>query len=165
MYRKILNNYIINEFIKALIIALIIIILAYNIASYLYQKNISALYTTTNLVVDIAPNIKKDLAKLTDIDSFQEKGYIIGITNNSKDTSYKILLCGRKNDNLRLNISNNTLKNLSSYEYDGSCYTLVEAKSLKETTAMYEIKLFIPASSTISDYYASYELKVQEDSW
>ena len=75
------------------------------------------------------------------------------------------MLCGRKNDNLRLNINNNTLKNLSSYEYNGSCYTLVEAKSRKETTDMYEIKLFIPASSTISDYYAYYELKVQEDSW
>ena len=82
---------------------------------------------------------------------------------NRKDTSYKILLCGKKNDNLRLNINNTSIKNLSSYTYNNSCYTLVEAPSYKETTDMYEVKLFIPASSLISDYYASYELKVQEN--
>lgn len=164
MYPKILNNYILNEFLKALIITVIIIIVAFNIASYLYKKNMSNVYTTSNLVVDIAPEIKRDLAKLTDVDSFKEKGNIIGITNNSKDTSYKIFLCGKKNDNLRVNINNTSIKNLSSYSYDNSCYTLVEATSYKETTDMYEVKLFIPASSPITDYYASYELKVQENS-
>ena len=124
MYPKILNNYIFNEFLKSLIITLILIIVAFNI---------------------------------------KEKGNIIGITNNRKDTSYKILLCGKKNDNLRLNINNTSIKNLSSYTYNNSCYTLVEAPSYKETTDMYEVKLFIPASSLISDYYASYELKVQEN--
>ncbi len=163
MYPKILNNYIFNEFLKSLIITLIFIIVAFNIASYLYKKNMSNVYTTSNLVIDIAPEIKRDLSKLTDVDSFKEKGNIIGITNNSKDTSYKILLCGKKNDNLRLNINNTSIKNLSSYTYNNSCYTLVEAPSYKETTDMYEVKLFIPASSLISDYYASYELKVQEN--
>ena len=113
MYPKILNNYIFNEFLKSLIITLILIIVAFNIASYLYKKNMSNIYTTSNLVIDIAPEIKYDLAKLTDVDSFKEKGNIIGITNNRKDTSYKILLCGKKNDNLRVNM-NNTSINLNS---------------------------------------------------
>ena len=41
MYPKILNNYIFNEFLKSLIITLIFIIVAFNIASYLYKKNMS----------------------------------------------------------------------------------------------------------------------------
>ena len=71
MYPKILNNYIFNEFLKSLIITLILIIVAFNIASYLYKKNMSNIYTTSNLVIDIAPEIKHDLAKLTDVDSFK----------------------------------------------------------------------------------------------
>ena len=163
MYPKILNNYIFTEFLKALLITVIIIIVAFNNAGYLYKKNMSTVFTTPNLVVDIAPYIKKNLPKFTDVDSFKEKGNILGITNNSKNTSYKVLLCGKKNDNLRININNNTLKNLSSYSYHNSCYTLIDKESLKETTDMYELKLFIPASSSLTDYYASYEIKVQEN--
>ena len=51
IYEKILNNYILIELMKALIVVLIIIVLAINIGTYIYKSSIHTFYTIKPLVV------------------------------------------------------------------------------------------------------------------
>ncbi len=161
IYEKILNNYILVELVKALIVVLIIIILAVNIGTYLYKNSIHSFYTTNGLIIDLQDTIKKDLDKLTDVETLKEKGNIVGITNNNEDGHYRLLLCGRKNAQLRLNINNTSIKNLDNYQYENGCYILNDKVISASSTDTYELKLFIPKSSSLTDYYANYKIKVE----
>ena len=161
VYEKILNNYILMELIKALIVVLIIIILAVNIGTYLYKNSVHSFYTTNGLIVDLQDTIKKDLNKITDVESLKEAGNIIGITNNNGDNNYRLYLCGRKNDKLRININNTSIKNLESYSYENGCYNIIAKTIASQSTDTYELKLFIPKSSSLTDYYANYKIKVE----
>ena len=78
IYEKILNNYILIELMKALIVVLIIIVLAVNIGTYIYKSSIHTFYTTNGLIVDLQDTIKKDLNKITDVESLKEQGNIVG---------------------------------------------------------------------------------------
>lgn len=161
VYEKILNNYILGELIKALIIVLVIIIIAVNIGTYLYKSSVHSFYTTNGLIVDLQDTIKKDLNKITDVESLKETGNIIGITNNNGDNNYRLYLCGRKNDKLRININNTSIKNLESYPYENGCYNIIDKTIVSQSTDTYELKLFIPKSSSLTDYYANYKIKVE----
>ena len=161
VYEKILNNYILMELIKALIVVLIIVILAVNIGTYLYKNSVHSFYTTNGLIVDLQDTIKKDLNKITDVESLKEAGNIIGITNNNGDNNYRLYLCGRKNDKLRININNTSIKNLESYPYENGCYNIIAKTIVSQSTDTYELKLFIPKSSSLTDYYANYKIKVE----
>lgn len=161
VYQKILNNYILIELIKALIVVLIIIIFAINIGTYLYKSSIHSYYTTNGLIIDLQDTIKKDLDKITDVESLKKEGNIIGITNNNDTSSYRLLLCGRQNTKLRLNINNTSIKNLDNYPYQNGCYILIDKIIPAESTDAYELKLFIPKSSNLMDYYANYKIKVE----
>lgn len=161
VYEKILNNYILGELIKALIIVLVIIIIAVNIGTYLYKSSVHSFYTTNGLIVDLQDTIKKDLNKITDVESLKETGNIIGITNNNGVNNYRLFLCGRKNDKLRININNTSIKNLESYSYENDCYNIIDKTIVSQSTDTYELKLFIPKSSSLTDYYANYKIKVE----
>ena len=161
VYEKILSNYILMELIKALIVVLIIVILAVNIGTYLYKNSVHSFYTTNGLIVDLQDTIKKDLNKITDVESLKEAGNIIGITNNNGDNNYRLYLCGRKNDKLRININNTSIKNLESYSYENGCYNIIAKTIVSQSTDTYELKLFIPKSSSLTDYYANYKIKVE----
>lgn len=161
VYEKILNNYILGELIKALIIVLVIIIIAVNIGTYLYKSSVHSFYTTNGLIVDLQDTIKKDLNKITDVESLKETGNIIGITNNNGVNNYRLFLCGRKNDKLRININNTSIKNLESYSYENGCYNIIDRTIVSQSTDTYELKLFIPKSSSLTDYYANYKIKVE----
>ncbi len=161
VYEKILNNYILGELIKALIIVLVIIIIAVNIGTYLYKSSVHSFYTTNGLIVDLQDTIKKDLNKITDVESLKETGNIIGITNNNGVNNYRLFLCGRKNDKLRININNTSIKNLESYSYENGCYNIIDKTIVSQSTDTYELKLFIPKSSSLTDYYANYKIKVE----
>ncbi len=161
IYEKILNNYILRELIKALIVVLIIIILAINMGTYIYKSSVHTFYTTNGLIVDLQDTIKKDLPKITDVESLKEQGNIVGVTNNNQASNYRLLLCGRESPKLRLNINNNSIKNLSGFSYDDGCYRIVDKKISENSTDTYEIKLFIPKSITMTDYYANYKIKVE----
>lgn len=149
------------ELIKALIVVLIIVILAVNIGTYLYKSSVHSFYTTNGLIVDLQDTIKKDLNKITDVESLKEAGNIIGITNNNGDNNYRLYLCGRKNDKLRININNTSIKNLESYSYENGCYNIIAKTIVSRSTDTYELKLFIPKSSSLTDYYANYKIKVE----
>lgn len=161
VYEKILNNYILGELIKALIIVLVIIIIAVNIGTYLYKSSVHSFYTTNGLIVDLQDTIKKDLNKITDVESLKETGNIIGITNNNGVNNYRLFLCGSKNDKLRININNTSIKNLESYPYENGCYNIIDKTIVSQSTDTYELKLFIPKSSSLTDYYANYKIKVE----
>ena len=149
------------ELIKALIVVLIIVILAVNIGTYLYKNSVHSFYTTNGLIADLQDTIKKDLNKITDVESLKEAGNIIGITNNNGDNNYRLYLCGRKNDKLRININNTSIKNLESYSYENGCYNIIAKTIVSQSTDTYELKLFIPKSSSLTDYYANYKIKVE----
>ena len=70
-------------------------------------------------------------------------------------------LCGRKNDKLRININNTSIKNLESYSYENGCYNIIAKTIVSQSTDTYELKLFIPKSSSLTDYYANYKIKVE----
>ena len=161
IYEKILNNYILMELIKALIVVLIIIILAINIGTYIYKSSVHTFYTTNGLIVDLQDTIKKDLPKITDVESLKEQGNIVGVTNNNQASNYRLLLCGRESPKLRLNINNNSIKNLSGFSYDDGCYRIIDKEINENSTDTYEIKLFIPKSIKMTDYYANYKIKVE----
>lgn len=161
IYEKILNNYILIELMKALIAVLIIIILAVNIGTYIYKSSIHTFYTTNGLIVDLQDTIKKDLNKITDVESLKEQGNIVGVTNNNDTSNYRLLLCGRQSPKIRLNINNTSIKNLSSFSYENGCYIIIDKEIIKQSTDTYELKLFIPKSVSMTDYYANYKIKVE----
>ncbi|CCY88819.1 unknown [Mycoplasma sp. CAG:956] len=161
IYEKILNNYILIELMKALIVVLIIIVLAVNIGTYIYKSSIHTFYTTNGLIVDLQDTIKKDLNKITDVESLKEQGNIVGVTNNNDTSNYRLLLCGRQSPKIRLNINNASIKNLSSFSYENGCYIIIDKEIIKQSTDTYELKLFIPKSVSMTDYYANYKIKVE----
>ena len=146
---------------KALIVVLIIIVLAVNIGTYIYKISIHTFYTTNGLIVDLQDTIKKDLNKITDVESFNEQGNIVGVTNNNDTSNYRLLLCGRQSPKIRLNINNASIKNLSSFSYENGCYIIIDKEIIKQSTDTYELKLFIPKSVSMTDYYANYKIKVE----
>lgn len=146
---------------KALIVVLIIIVLAVYIGTYIYKSSIHTFYTTNGLIVDLQDTIKKDLNKITDVESLKEQGNIVGVTNNKDTSNYRLLLCGRQSPKIRLNINNASIKNLSSFSYENGCYIIIDKEIIKQSTDTYELKLFIPKSVSMTDYYANYKIKVE----
>lgn len=159
-YKEILNSYIIKEILKALIVVLIIVIMAIKISTYFFRNNFNTVYTANNLIIDLQPNIKKSLNKISDYESLTMRGNIVNVTNNGEYSKYKMLVCGKKSKDLRLNISNNNIKNLNDYVYENGCYTILEEDIDSNRMNTYELKLFLAKSSKVSDIIVNYKIKI-----
>ena len=45
--------------------------------------------------------------------------------------------------------------------YENGCYIIIDKEIIKQSTDTYELKLFIPKSVSMTDYYANYKIKVE----
>lgn len=149
-----------------IIIILVIIFLSYLIVTNILQNQIKTVYQTDNLIVEINPNIKRNLNKLTDINGLNTPANIINITNSSsKLVNYKILLTGLTPDDsyLRLSINDTFIRSLSNFVKEDNSYILGEFAIPSNYSAFYNIRLWLNySSSPYETNQYKFKLTIQE---
>jgi len=154
-YKQIINSYIFKYLVESILLVVLIILMAYKLANVLYSS------TKSGLIIEGTGTKEFTLENITDIESINLEGNTISITNNNdKDISYKILMCTNEDNDIRINISNNSIKYLSSYSYSDGCYIIVSNTISKKSNIDYHIKLFLPKTS--SSKTIKYTLKLED---
>lgn len=155
-YKQIINSYIFKYLVEAIILVILIILVAIKLANNLYYS------TKSGLIIEGEINREEIINSLTDIESLNIEGNTYSITNNSnKDISYKLLLCIEESDDIRINISNNSIKYLNNYSYNSGCYIIDNNTINNKSTTIYNIKLFLPKKYN-NTKVIKYSLKLEE---
>lgn len=159
---KTLTKYIIS----LVIVTIITIFLSYLLISNLLQNKIKTTYQTSNLIVEINPNINRELTKLTDIDGLNSGENHINITNISDtEVNYQILLTNLTSDEsfIRLSINDYLIRNLSSFNKENNSYILGEYSLPSNYTACFNISLWLNyTESPINNNNYKFKLSIKE---
>jgi hypothetical protein len=162
---NILKKEMIKYLLSIIVIIIIIFILFFCIRNKIKGLSNNEQYKINDLIVDIEPNINKNLSILTDLEGLKSNGNKIKINNNG-ESSYKIniLLCGNKSDyNIKIGINKSIIRKLNSLVYDNDCYIIYTDEISSKYYKDYDVKLWLNKNDYSESIKVKYNLKVEEN--
>lgn len=128
-----------------IIILLIIIVFAWLIVSDVINKNDNVVLKTSNLLIDIQPNINRKLEVNNSLNINKIKSNVIKITNNGSSTNYKIVMGNIIDDDndIKVAINSTMIRDLSKIKKEDSNYVIYEGKISSGYTDIINIRLWL----------------------
>ena len=128
-----------------IIIILIIAVFAWLIVADVINKNDNVVLKTSNLLIDIQPNINRKLDVNNDLKINKIKSNAIKITNNGSNTNYKIVMNNVVDDDndIKVAINNNMIRDLSKVKKESNSYIIYEGKIASGYTDILNIRLWL----------------------
>lgn len=124
------------------------------------KSNYLKTYEDNGLIIEVQPRINDELEYMEDKDGLNQKKYNkITISNNSEDSKYRLMLCGKTNPkNLKIGIDKRCTRVLENLEKIENCYVIYEGYVKKTTTIIHTIRMWNISSNKVK---VNYTLKVE----
>lgn len=163
---KNINKELFRYIISSIIITMVIIVMVYILVLNIMQNKLNKVFQTSNLIVDLNPNIDRKIEKLTDIDGINSQINKINITNTAKETiNYEIILTPvNKDENyIRLDVDDLLIRTLNNFNKEDNNYILGNYSLPSGFTAIHQIKLWLDySSSPYQSHNYKFKLTVKE---